>query len=229
MVAPGNPGVVGLKPHLWPGFLGLVQTLSSTPAALRTATCSCTVFALSPLNCQSAAPANRSLCFSPPRAEKPISVPRLSASEPPPNFPNLFFSPPRDRRTISPADPCRSRSDAAGHSGDSFVRQKSKSDCLCPSSLVFRSAAASRSCELLSHATASYLRIHGLNSLAERIPTDHLNATITVKSAASFLNGAAEAVMALWFYVSFIRTAGFCFICIRIIIVVQRASQLSAA
>lgn len=63
------------KPHLWSGFLGSVQTISSTPAALGAASCSCSLFALSPLNCQSAAPADRSLCFAPPRAEKPISVP----------------------------------------------------------------------------------------------------------------------------------------------------------
>lgn len=86
----------------------------------------------------------RSLRFSPPRAEKPISVPWLSPSEPPPNFPNLFFSPPQDGRTIWPVDPCWSGSGAAGRSGDSFVRQKSKSDCLCPSSPVSRSSAASR-------------------------------------------------------------------------------------
>lgn len=129
---------------------------SERPPALRI------LSALSPLNCQSAAPADRLLCVSPPRVEKPISVSRLSASEPPPNFPNLFFSPPRDHRTISPADPCRSRSDAAGHSGDSFVRQKSKSDCLCPAWLVPRSTAASHWCGLLSHAAAPYLSIHVL-------------------------------------------------------------------
>lgn len=81
------------------------------------------------------------LHFSPPRAEKPISVPWLSPSEPPPNFPNLFFSPPRDGRTIWPVDPCWSGSGAAGCSGDSFVRQSPNQIAFVP---VRRSPGAPR-------------------------------------------------------------------------------------
>lgn len=95
-------------------------------------------FTLSPLNCQSAAcavdPTDRSLHFFPPQAEKPISVSWQSASEPPPNFPNLFFSSPRDHKTISSADPCRSRSDGGETLQDTSATHLSPK---CPNQILF--------------------------------------------------------------------------------------------